>query len=97
MAIICSTTYNSSLFTYHEGTFVAEASDLPEPESRVYNDSTDTGFWIRSKKTDQRVLFVLEKTMIDGEREVIGWEYRPDRILHADLHRAGIRAIVYND
>lgn len=72
----------SSAFRGHwDGvTCAIEMSDLPSREAatcqRLFEDSTDSGFVLRSLKTGGRQVFILEAVDRDlAENEVMGWRY----------------------
>lgn len=55
-------TYSSERFTWHNRRGITDISDLGGPHavhSRLWSDSSDVGFWIRSRRTGQTIAFVL--------------------------------------
>lgn len=65
-----------SHFVWEGRTGTAFASDLPEHfASRIWNDSCDVGFFVRSERTGAVKLFVRESMIKNAEGEVVGDEY----------------------
>lgn len=74
----------------------ADASDLNDGlgllsfEGRVWNDSADVGFYVRSHRTGALVLFVQENVQVrDGD--TLWWQYTSRGL------PAPVSIIVYND
>jgi len=81
-------THDGSRFFWHMGVGSADASDLGRVISaRLYADSTDVGFIVRSHRTGRTKAFTLARTTKDSD-EVLSWTYES-----AD----GTRIVVYND
>jgi hypothetical protein len=69
-------THDGSLFTWHDKLGVIDASDLGRRVSaRVWADSCDDGFRIRSPRTGAEQLFVFSHVEKDKEGDVCFWEY----------------------
>ena|SRR5271167_2373538 len=90
--------YPSSAFSFHkeDKTFTSEISDTKGVLGRVWNDSADVGFAIRSAKTDNIVVFTLEKEHKDREGDITHWDfevYNPKN--YPELK--GLKATVFND
>jgi len=68
---------SSSKFTYSEGKFISEASDLGRQFmlGRVYDDACDEGFTIISEKTGNSAVFALHKENINADNETTDWEF----------------------
>jgi len=62
-------TYCASRFTWKDSVGAAECSDqiIPGP---VWDDSADVGFYVLSKRTGNRVLFVYAEEIRDSEGEL---------------------------
>jgi hypothetical protein len=81
MAILQSFTnhaFDSDRFSFHDTTFVAEASDFNGDVSlqrQIYDDACDVGIAIRSKKTGKVMHFYLHDTVMDREGDIQCWEY----------------------
>ncbi len=91
---------DSNRFTYTEGKFVTEASDLSDKElyQQIYPDSADAGFPMRSVKTGARVWFGYSKEEKDREGDVTYWEFKP---IPEDVRRfpqlRNVSVLVFND
>jgi len=60
----------SSLFTYKDGTLIAEMSDLGARQfHRVYDDACDVGLTVRSEVTGGLVMFVITDREYAGRGE----------------------------
>lgn len=82
--------HDGSKFDWHAQTGVTEASTLgPRFSGRVWSDSSDLGFVVRSHRTGRKVLFTLESVEHDKlSGDVLCGVYRS-----AD----GVVVRVYND
>lgn len=63
-------------FIWHDREGSTEASGLGlRIHGRVYDDACDVGFYVKSHKTGERKLFVLDKPVVwDGE--TVAWVYK---------------------
>lgn len=75
--------YNGDLFTYDPASNVlsVEASNLSSVgvrfDAKIFKDSSDTGFYIKSPKTGVKQLFVFDKFDYDSEGvEIIGSQFK---------------------
>ena len=72
--------HDGRAFAWEAGTGYAEVSDFPSAGNlagRVYADSCDVGFYVRSHKTGVRKLFIEEGVRrLDGD--VISWIYKSE-------------------
>jgi hypothetical protein len=73
-------THDGVLFTWHNGVGIAEASCLAGGKSfaihgRVWNDSCDVGFNVRSHRTGAVKTFVYHSD-VKRENEIVLWVYR---------------------
>ena len=74
--------HSAKKFTWTGNRGVIEASSLAGGHARVWNDSIDVGFIVRSNRTGVELLFTNGGEEIDGEEsdgEVTGWVYRSNR------------------
>lgn len=68
--------HEGSKFTWCANSGVAELSDFrPMLDGRVWADANDTGFIVRSERTQREVLFVLNNVERDTEGEIIALHY----------------------
>ena len=68
---------DGSLFTWHGREGVSEMSCLPcEPCQRLFVDSADVGFIVRSHKTGARKVFSLEDTRVASDGETLVYTFR---------------------
>lgn len=73
-------TASSSQFTYDPTTRVlaCEASDLKDVLiSSVFSDVSGIGFIIKSDKTGKELIVSLTKTVLDDEREISHYVFKP--------------------
>ncbi len=90
--------YPSTAFSYDKAskTFTSEISETRDILKQLWKDSADVGFGIRSKKTNNPVLFTLHKEHKDREGDITHWEfhvYNPKRFPELN----GLKATVFND
>jgi len=75
--------FNTREFTYHKGTFIAEASDFGgrfnSMFSQVFSDACDEGFELVSERTGAVVKITLKKVHFDDEGDLTHWEFVPYR------------------
>lgn len=71
--------YDGTLFVWkREGVGYVDVSALNYvPWYRLYDDAADVGFYVRSHKTGDKKLFVLEKTA-KNEGEIVAWTFISD-------------------
>lgn len=63
--------HSSSLFDYRHGVFTVFRSDLGDRvEDRIWADSCDVGFFIKSAKTGVQVLFTFAKQINECDTRV---------------------------
>lgn len=79
--------HDGSKFFWHQGVGSCDASDLGRVSARLYADSTDVGFIVRSHRTGRTKAFTLARVTKDSD-EVLSWAYEA-----AD----GTKIVVYND
>lgn len=66
------------LFTWHDGVGSTEESTLGsarQPWKRIWDDSTDVGFIVKSHKTGAKKLFVLSLLAHDDEGNITCWVF----------------------
>jgi hypothetical protein len=88
----------SKHFSYKDGAFVCEASDLKgiwNGDKQIYDDACDVGIAIRSARTGAVVKFYHAETFKDREGDVTHWEYHSTAD-HA-RHLLGLKVIIFND
>ena len=86
---------NANIFTFHDGKFTTEMSDLPKSFeiSRVYDDAWDGGFASINHETGNVCVFRLESIDHDPEGDIEGWQFsciKPTRLTH-------LKALIIND
>jgi hypothetical protein len=92
-------TYSTERFTCDQGVLVAEDSDFTDGTTRgivlgrVWPDSCDVGFDLRSHKTGQVERFYLNGEDKDREGDIAGWHFEP---VNRQL-RGRVRVLVIND
>uniref|UniRef100_A0A6M3JQA3 Uncharacterized protein n=1 Tax=viral metagenome TaxID=1070528 RepID=A0A6M3JQA3_9ZZZZ len=88
-----ATVLSTDLFYFDKenNTFSQEISTLgvkPEDlESQIFDDACDVGFWLKSKKTADLMLFSFEKSDYNNE-ELAGWNFKSDE---------GLKVLIIND
>jgi hypothetical protein len=87
-------THDGRHFVWYKNTGSCEKSTLGRQMSnRIFSDSADVGFNIKSHLTGRTELFTLVKTQLNTEGEVVYWAFES-----ADMKRDGKVFIrVYND
>ena len=93
--------FPSTMFTVSQGVLYAEASDMGNRHlQRLFDDSMDLGFKVRSAKTDKVVTYVFEREVYDtgNEPDLLGWTFLPSNESIREVPEcANTRAVVYND
>lgn len=104
MAHLVNIIHSSNGFHKQPGNkLVAEASTLSEGSrkplfGRVYDDSCDEGFSIRSERTGRIATYHVNNTLKDAEGDVTGWELTATRQTQKELPcTKGMTVIVFND
>ncbi len=102
MAILTNFTNNaipSNRFTFHDKSFVAEASDFKGEnlERQIYDDACDIGIAIRSAITGKVVGFSLHKIKKDADGDIQFWEYHLCPEYARDPKCKGLKVIIFND
>lgn len=74
--------YDAAKFVWEGGVGVTEASALElfpgaEPGDPVWDDSCDVGFWLSSRRTGARKLFLLDQVVEKGGSTVV-WIFRSE-------------------
>lgn len=84
-------------FTWNGREGTIEASDLgPSIHNRVYDDACDVGFYVKSHKTGERKLFVLDKPVVwDGE--TVAWVYKSAQSYRERDVAEPVKITVFND
>jgi hypothetical protein len=93
---LCSATIlETKLFHYdkEENSFSQEISSLPirdidQLKQRIFYDACDIGFWLRSERTRNLMLFTFEKPDVNNDGDVMGWNFKSEE---------GITLLVIND
>ncbi len=95
MAVIGNTISSSSFF-YDKSTktFSADASELKQFLSQLYDDACDAGFVMLSSRTGTRQPYYLDRE-IKQDNEVMGWELLP--ALPYKTGAEGTKVVVFND
>ncbi len=77
--ILHPTRVSTRRFTYHEGVFTAELSDLGRDFrfGRVYDDACDVGLTLVSHATGREVVFAIENEMRGDEGDVLWIDLAP--------------------
>ncbi len=71
--------HDGSLFTWNKGEGVTEASDLDHLIfSKIWYDSCDGGFFIKSHRTGIQKLFYLAGEEKDPEGDLQAWLFRSE-------------------
>ena len=88
------TPVSSSLFSFKDNTFAAEASDFGPGYKlgRVYDDACDEGFSIVSAKTGNVAVFALYNYQEDGEGELLSCVFH---CVTPGL--TNLKAVIFND
>jgi hypothetical protein len=81
--------FSSNDFTYRQGKFIAEASDLQLPPGAAVRE-----FEIRSAKTGAVVRFELAEVERDREGDVQYWIYMSE---HLPIRQGRVTATIFND
>ena len=96
--------HSSRQFSYSnkDKTLVSEASDLDNRHlERIYDDACDVGFAVKSEKTGNVVVFVMDSPMYHGQgedREISGWTYTPcSDSIRKHPECIGMKATIFND
>ena len=96
--------HSSRQFTMSDDrrTLIAEASDLDNRHlERLYDDACDIGFAVKSEKTGNVVVFVMQSPIYHGEgedRELTGWQYVPTSESFRNVPECqGLEATIFND
>ena len=105
MTSICTTTFESKLFTFNpmDRVFSTDASDLDlkpgqVPYSQIYDDAVDAGMIIVSQKTGYVAMFYLAAVVRDADCDVVSWLFTPTtETLRARPELEGWKAMVFND
>ena len=95
--------FSSNRFTFEDGCFISEASDLGNNHlQKLYDDSCDVGLVIRSEKTQKSVTYYLDH--IEYHRldkltmDATSWEYRPTTESIREVPECkGTSVTVFND
>jgi hypothetical protein len=91
---------DSSCFSFKDGKFVAEASDIKgfTIDQQIYDDACDVGFGIRSAKTGKVVVYYLYNHDEDRDGDVTAWRFKPieEHVRHNAL-AAKTEVIIFND
>jgi len=98
MALLPISTISTDRFSYENGIFTAEASDLRDEAyrlHRLYDDACDEGIALKNPRTGGIVRFYLEE-VVDRADELMAWIFRP---IFEDKRRFPqiVKLIVYND
>lgn len=98
-ATLVATVFSSNAFDHNKGSFVAEASTLGRGFlGKIWNDSADVGFAMRSIRTGDKVIFALEKEHRDDENEITHWVFKPTAFaIRNNPDLANVKATVFND
>lgn len=70
--------HDGSKFSWHDGVGTCNVSDLDiiaRVAGRVYADSCDVGFKVRSHRTGAEVLFLYEDALRDDDGDAIAFIY----------------------
>lgn len=80
MAKLNAPLYDGQSFTWKGDTGYVDASDLSGGAfmSRLYDDAADLGFYIRSQRTGQVLMFHCCKGLYHAG-EFVGWEFQSSR------------------
>lgn len=92
--ILKPTPISSSMFTFKNNTFVAEASDFGRNLrlGQVYDDACDEGFTIISEKTGKGAVFALYNHEEDGEGDLVSYIFKC--VTPGLTH---LKAVIFND
>lgn len=92
--ILKPTPISSSMFTFKNNTFVAEASDFGRNLrlGRVYDDACDEGFTIISEKTGKGAVFAFYSHEEDGEGDLVSYIFKC--VTPGLTH---LKAVIFND
>lgn len=72
--------FNTREFTYHKGTFSAEASDFGDRFNSMFSQDADSeSFELVSERTGAVVKMILNKVHFDDEGDLTHWEFIPYR------------------
>lgn len=78
--VICTATVPSERFMYSpvSKSFVTEASSLGAFQvSQIYDDASDVGFIMVSKRTGREAVFYLNQAHHDREGDLTHWTFKP--------------------
>ena len=94
---------STEIFTYIPETrsFSIEASTVAannffEPV-RIYDDSCDIGFYLVSKKTGKKILFVEVGEHINNDGELTHWEYSSYCLNENPADLLDLKVLIWND
>lgn len=98
MSTIIGTVYSSRDFSFVKSIrcFIADISEVPEVLRQLRSEEFESGFGIRSAKTQRIVYFVLEHVLRNDEGEIINWSFGAENPHELEELR-GVKAIIYND